>query len=462
MYDVVIIGSGLGGLACGHMLSKRGMKVAVLERQMQAGGSLQSYRRRGMVFDTGMHYVGGLDEGQSLRPLFENLNLMSLPWKRLDPDGFDRVTIGERTFRYKEGYDNFAEELIRSFPNERDALHTYVAALRDMGENSGVDESAWLWLNKLFHDPLLIDVLSGTCLKMELRRESLPLFSFMHNQGPYIESSWKLDGSGELIVERLVNDILAYGGSVLCGEEVSELVEKDGRIAAACTMSGNVYESAWFISDAHPAMTLSLVHESSKIKGVFRRRITSAENSFGMFTASLVVRKGSVPSFNHNKYIYTEGDIWRIHEKAERPVRAVLVTNPRENQIDLLTPMDYDSWSKWADTEVGRRGEDYTAYKKAVAEECVALAERELPGLSSNIETIYTSSPLTWRDYNKTPNGTAYGMRKDWRNPLMTVLSPSTPVSNLLLTGQNLVLHGLMGVTKTAEYTCRQIYNEQQ
>ena len=108
MYDVVIIGSGLGGLACGHMLSKRGMKVAWLERQMQAGGSLQSYRRRGMVFDTGMHYVGGLDEGQSLRPLFESLNLMSLPWKRLDPDGFDRVTIGEMTFRYKEGYDNFA------------------------------------------------------------------------------------------------------------------------------------------------------------------------------------------------------------------------------------------------------------------------------------------------------------------------------------------------------------------
>lgn len=51
-YDAVIIGSGLGGLECAHILSKAGMSVLLLERGTQAGGCLQSYRRLGLAFDT--------------------------------------------------------------------------------------------------------------------------------------------------------------------------------------------------------------------------------------------------------------------------------------------------------------------------------------------------------------------------------------------------------------------------
>ena len=459
VYDVIIIGSGLGGLACGQMLSKRGLKVAVLERQIQPGGSLQSYTRRGRRFDTGMHYVGGLDEGQALHELFAELNLLSLPWKRLDPEGFDRVTIGERTFLYKEGYDRFAQELAKSFPSERESLQTYVHALRDMGEKDGTDVSAWDWLHQLFNDSLLIDVLSATCLKMELRKESLPQFSFMHNQGPFIESSWRLDGPGSLIVDRLCHDIKSAGGEVFCGEEVTELLEKDDRIVAARTVSGSLYEGKCFISDTHPAVTLSWLTNSRKIKNVFRRRIFSVENSFGMFTASLVLKHGSISSFNHNKYIYSLPDVWSQHENPSRPVTAILVTNPAADQIDILTPTSFDMWQRWSETSVGHRGEDYKLLKQQIAEECMLLAECELPHLRECVECIYTSSPLTWRDYNQTPCGSAYGMRKDWRNPLMTILSPTIPISNLFLTGQNLVLHGLMGVAKTSKYTCQQVLN---
>jgi all-trans-retinol 13,14-reductase len=66
------------------------------------------------------------------------------------------------------------------------------------------------------------------------------------------------------------------------------------------------------------------------------------------------------------------------------------------------------------------------------------------------VEKRYTSTPLTWRDYTLSPHGSAFGVRKDSRQPLMTMLSPRTPVPNLLLTGQSLALHGLEGVTKTA------------
>ncbi|MBL7884204.1 MAG: NAD(P)-binding protein, partial [Bacteroidia bacterium] len=65
-YDVVIIGSGLGGLESAYILSKEGYKVLVLEKNRQLGGSLQIFVREKAIFDTGIHYIGGLNEGQNL------------------------------------------------------------------------------------------------------------------------------------------------------------------------------------------------------------------------------------------------------------------------------------------------------------------------------------------------------------------------------------------------------------
>ena len=116
MFDVVIIGSALGGLVCGSLLAREGKRVLVLERQAQPGGCMQSYQRDGLSFDTGLHYVGGLAEGQPLHAVFSHLGLMQLPWVRLDADGFDRVTIGQQTFPLAEGYDHFADTLGEYFP----------------------------------------------------------------------------------------------------------------------------------------------------------------------------------------------------------------------------------------------------------------------------------------------------------------------------------------------------------
>lgn len=481
-YDVVIIGSGLGGLECAHILSKAGMSVLLLERGTQAGGCLQSYRRHGLAFDTGFHYVGGLDEGQSLHSAFRHLGLLHLPWQRLD-NHFDRVTIGNQTFSFAQGYDAFVETLTVAFPAERDALNRYADMLKQCGEQqfdalnpqtgeSSVlsrffETSAYQYLTETFHDPLLINVLCGTSLKMELRKESLPLFTFAHGNGSFIESSWRLKGDGSLIVNSLVDGIRMHGGEIICNTEVRELVEKDGKLVHAVCSNGEIYEGNIFISNIHPAVTCNLVKQSSRMKKVYRSRITHLENTFGMFTVSLRIKPQTLRYFNWNQYIYKEPDVWTFHLK-NNPVSGVLVScripedgSKYVQQVDLLTPMNWSECEQWSHTEVGRRGEDYKAMKKRVADECITLAERFIPGLRDRITGCYTSTPLTYRNYTLTPEGSAYGLRKDFRNPIITLLSPRTPIPNLLLTGQNLMLHGLHGVTMTALFTCAEVLGKE-
>ena len=463
MYDVVIIGSGLGGLVCGSLLAREGKKVLVLERQAQPGGCMQSYQRDGLSFDTGFHYVGGLAEGQPLHGVFSQLGLMQLPWVRLDADGFDCVTIGHQTFPLAEGYNRFADKLSEYFPHERTALKQYVELLRHLPPMEEIGHvCAYQWLKSLFQDPLLINVLSGPAMKMELRSESLPLFTFAHGMSSYIGSSWRLRGGGHLIVDALVNDINRLGGKVICHAEVVKLVEKEGRIVAARCSKGNIYEGDVFISDVHPQVTIGWLSDSKLIKPMFRRRINAMNNTFGMFTASLVLKKGVLPYFNHNKYVYRKPNVWTFHEDVGG-IGGVMVscrvpeTGDDARQIDLMTPMPWTLFESWTDTSVGHRGENYENLKSRLADECISLAERVIPGLKGMVEKCYTSTPLTYRDYTLTPCGSAYGMRKDYRNILMTTLSPRTPIPNLLLTGQNLILHGIEGVTKTALLTCGEL-----
>lgn len=480
--NVIIIGSGLGGLECAHILASEGYHVLILERESQPGGCMQSYRRKGEELDTGFHYVGGLSEGQALHDPFRMLGLLKLPWVRLDHDCFDRIHIGGEAFDFAQGYNRFAETLAQRFPAERQGLTDYVAMLQDSSRHqldwldptipesknllatetysSDFTTPAWQWLNSHLHDPLLINVLSGNSTRMELRRDTLPLFTLAHINSSYIASSWRLRGSGRLIVDALLNDIRSMGGDIVCRAEVSELTERDGRIVSARCTNGEHYEADLFISDMYPTLTYDLIPESQLIRKSLKRRMHLLENTYGMLTVSLILKPGQLPYQGHNDYVYARPNLWDGYE-ADKPVSGVLVSYrvPDDGSrftrvVDIMTPVTWGECNAWADTRVGQRGRDYEAWKQWKADECLRLASTVIPDLEEMVEAEYVSSPLTYRDYTLTPQGTAYGLRKDCGSPLLTVVSPHTPVPNLLLTGQSLMLHGVEGVTMTAMMTC--------
>ena len=479
-YDVVIIGSGLGGLECGYILSKKGYNVCILEKNPQLGGCLQTFKRRKTVFDTGFHFVGGLDKGQFLHRLFNYFDLLSLPWHRMD-ERFAEIIIDDRSYHLASGHNRFVEVLSEDFPHQKAQLKQYASFLKQVGDtiensfypledggNSNAhlfEESAYSFLQKTIDDPVLISVLSGGSLTMELCAEKLPLYIFAQINNSFIQSTWRLKGGGSLIADKLSDGIRRMGGTILTKAEVTRLTEKDGKLKFVEYNNEEQVTGKYIISNLHPALTLSLIPESNLIRKIYRSRITGLQNTSGMFTVHLELKENSIPYLDRNIFIHKGNDPWNAClPNANDKVSSALISyripeqgNAYTSNIDILTPMRWEEVAQWAGTNIGRRGETYEALKQKKAKECISLAAGRIPGLENNIIRFHTSTPLTYRDYTGTWNGSAYGIQKDYMNIMQTILTPQTPIPNLFLTGQSLNLHGILGVSMTSFFTCAKI-----
>lgn len=479
-YNVVIVGGGLGGLQCAFILAKKGMNVCVVEKERKLGGCLQMFSRKRMDFDTGFHYVGDLGDGEPLNRIFNYFNLMSLPWVKLDEDAFDEVRFGNDKYFFANGFDNFAGRLAEQFPHQKAALLKYASLLKDVNRNienslkgrnpdevytqSLFAKSAYDFLNETFDDKRLLQVLSGTSLKMELNPATLPLYIFAQINSSFIQSAWRLRGGGDVIVDRLADNLKSMGVTLITNTAVNSLVEKDDKIIAARLSDGETVEADCFISDIHPAATMELLKESKCVRKVFRNRIKNIPNTTGMFTVNCRLKPGTFKYLNRNIYLYDTDDVWSLCNRAAGDdVKGVLVSfqPPMSGYdavgVDILTPMNYSEVEPFADSIPMHRTDGYEALKRKFTVQSLALAERALPGLSDAIDASYTSSPLTYQYYTATHQGSAYGIRKDYNNLMFTLLTPRTPAKNLFLTGQNLNLHGLLGVSMTSFITCSEI-----
>jgi len=484
-FDVVIIGSGLGGLECGYILSKKGLNVCILEQNPQIGGCLQTFKRDKTTFDTGFHYVGGLEEGQSLHKLFRYFDLLNLPWHKLDEACFDEIILNEKSYCFATGHERFVETLAAEFPAQHKNLEKYASFLKQVGNDlyrsfekkneedfystSVFSKSAFDFLNETITDPVLRNILSGASLKMELNPHKLPLYIFAQINDSFIQSAWRLNGGGSLIADALAKKIEEMGGTILTKTKVTCLIEENGKIAFVEINNDEQISATHFISNIHPAQTLELITESKQIRKIYRKRVGRLPNTYGMFTANISLKEDTVPYLNRNQYIYKTDDVWSYHHyEADRKTSCALISYqvPEEGKnytrnLDILTPMHWEEVEKWHNTCIGKRGENYEELKLRKAEECIELASRYVPELRDGIQKIYTSTPLSYRDYTGTINGSAYGIQKDYSQLMYTILTPRTPIPNLLLTGQNLNLHGILGVSMTSFFTCAEIVGMQ-
>jgi all-trans-retinol 13,14-reductase len=470
---IVIIGSGLGGLTCGYILSKNGFRVTVLEKNAQLGGCLQTFVRRGAKFETGMHYIGSVEEGQLLHSFFRYLNLLpDLRLRSLDTNAYDLISIGGERFPFASGAENFTETLVKYFPDERKSLQKYWRSIGEATESSPlhslkttnepimlqtdhVKQSYDTFIDNITQNKLLRLVLAGNLPLYAGERGKTPIYIAAFINDFYNRSAYRIVGGSETIAQSLVNSIRAMGGTVLPNSEVVKINCDDRQAVSVSLASGEIIESDCFISNIHPVRMVEMLSDTNLIRKSYRDRIKALNNTVSNFTVYIHFKKDTVPYLNSNFYHYeTPDDVWRVKDYArETYPQSFLYMHlcSFENQqfahtAVLISYMNFDDVAQWAGTKIGRRGADYEAFKMGKAEKLLDLLEKQIPNTRQNIEHYYTSSPLTYLDYTGTESGSMYGVLRDCNHSIHSLVSHRTRIPNLFQTGQNVNSHGILGV----------------
>lgn len=484
-FDIVIIGSGMGGLVCADILGREGYKVCVLEKNRQLGGCLQTYVRDKVIFDSGVHYLGGLGEGQNLYQVFKYLGIIGkLKLQRMDEDCFDKILIedDEKEYVFAQGYENFVQRLLRDFPGEEKALRLYCDKIQevcskfplynlrpggDVNEKTtvlGIDTKTFI--ESITDNKKLQAVLVGNNMLYVLQAGKTPFYVHAMILNSYIESSWKCVDGGSDIGKYMAKNIREHGGTIHRNTEVTKIVVEEGKVTSVLLADGSHVTGKYFISNMHPVRTLEMT-ESSLIKHAYKSRVKGLENSIGGFVLNIVLKKDSFKYVKNNYYYHKDGHIWNMADHTEEnwPLCYAVFFSASSRSAEyaesmtVLAYMRYDEvkqWEKTYNTVSAKedRGPGYDAFKKQKAETLLDCVEEKFTGLRECIKTYYTATPLSYRDYVGNDDGSMYGIVKDYQNPLKTFISPRTKIPNLYLTGQNLNLHGILGATMSGLVTC--------
>ena len=476
-YDIVIIGAGLGGLISAAMLSKEGYKVCVLEKNKQIGGCLQSFGFDGKLFESAVHYIGSLDQGQTLYSIFNYLGMMDkMVLTRLDMDCFDEIRFGQRSFSMAQGHEHFIDTLSTSFPDEHQAIRSYIREMRHVCEHfpmynlrigSAEEKKAVTTfalkekLDTITANEALKQVLTGNNLLYGGHYEHTPFYLHALIENSYIESSYKCrDGSAQ-IAKLLRDTILQHGGEVLRNVEVTQLIEKDGALQYAEDHRGERYYAAHFISNLHPQTTFRML-ESSMIRPIARRRYEALKNTLSCFVVNISLKERQIPFVNHNIYFHTTDDAWKdAHDEITEGQTSFGIFFAEDKHhptfaasVSVLTYLNAAATDAWNDTfhttsNRSERDEEYQLFKQRHIAHVIDAVEQCIPGLKDAVKAIDAVTPLTYRDYLHTPQGSMYGIQKDVRKLNETTIGTRTKIPNLYLTGQNINLHGVLGVSIT-------------
>lgn len=484
-FDFVIIGSGLGGLTTGLIMAKEGYSVCILEKNAQIGGTLQTFYHDKTKFDTGVHYLGGLEPHQPLYPYFKYLGLMEdLNLQKMDEDGFDLISFPGDPNKYPiaQGYDNFKKQLLHYFPDQEEGLNKYIKKIEVVcnafslyylkSQNNFKEEVDMFFegakdvIEECISDPKLRAVLSANNVLYAGEGDKAPFYMHALIVNSYIESSYRVMGGGSTISRSLEKQIKNLGGLVVRNAEVSKITVEDLKATNVVLKDGTTIEGQNFISNIHPTQTFNLF-DTSMYRKVFKKRMNELENTTASFVLYVKLAPKSYPYHKSNLYYLDQKDVWELPDvdKERWGENLSIFSAPCKDDPEftesliVIVYMKFEEVKQWEHTfstitEFSIRDQAYQDFKEEKSQIVIKNLEEFIPEIKGNIESYTSSTPLTQRDYMNSPGGSLYGIKKDYKMPMKSFVDTKTKVKNLFLTGQNIGVHGILGVIITATVTC--------
>lgn len=481
-YDFAVIGSGIGGLVSAAILAKEGFHVVVLEKNRQFGGALQIFSRSKRIIDTGIHYIGGLAEGQNLNRIFRYLGVFAPDdYIRMDEDCFDAVWPGGsfRLYPLAQGFDRFAAVLSEYFPREKTALKKYVITLQKVLESSPIfnlesvpsdyAENPYLrigaadFIEETFQSEVLKRVIAGNNIIYDGRRKATSLYTHAMTMASYIQSAWRMREGGHRLVQRFVKTIHQAGGTCINYAEVDKVMPAGFGGFIVKDKQGRTFEAHKVLFSTHPYQIIKSLNPEI-LPRPFRRKSRLPESAAGI-TFHLALKPGLEDYRNYNVYGHPNGQVW--DGASHNPLDhwgiywyPDLKYPGKSSVISILTYCPDGYFERWSDTFRSQprfrqsRGEDYEMLKMNLAEKLLASLPEPVRINRYHIDSITVSTSLTWRDYTGSPTGSMYGILKDYHQPLASLFSPVLIPERLYFTGQNLNLHGVVGTSLSALITC--------
>lgn len=491
-YDAIVIGSGIGGLASAAMLAKHGnKKVLVLERHYTPGGYTHVFRRPGYDWDVGVHYVGGMEPGSTIRRLLDDISDGQIQWADMG-EVYDRIIIDGERYDLPKGRRNLRDYLVSRFPAEEAGIDGYFDAVRSAASGSlqfnaaktlpgpvaavagplmrrdflrWSDRTTREVLEELTDDQRLIGVLTAQFGDYGLppAQSSFAMHAMLVSH--YFRGGYYPVGGSAVFAESIIPVIERAGGVVLINAEVGRIVVEKGRaVGVEMAADSHVIRAPIVISDAGVANTFArLLDPDVAERAGLLADLTKVTPSIAHLCLYLgfeqTAEELDLPK--HNLWIYPgenhDATFAAAVKDPDADLPMVYVSfpaakdpdferrNPGRAAIDVITAAPYEWFEQWAGSRWKHRGAEYDAFKESLADRMLEVLYREQPQLRGKVAFHEISTPLTTEHFAGYARGELYGIDHSPQRFRQEFLKPATPIPGLYLTGQDIVTCGVAG-----------------
>ncbi|MFV8345682.1 phytoene desaturase family protein [Flavobacterium sp. ZB4P13] len=501
-FDTIIIGSGVGGLATAICLARTGQRVLVLEQHYVPGGWSHSFTLNSQRFSPGVHYVGLLDEGQSLNEVYRGLGIANdMVFFRMNKNAYEHCLINNETFNLPAGIANLKKVLIARFPKEEKNITEYLTLVQRVShELQLIPKLKGFWqkitvpfrtkhfgkfalfpLKKVIgwhiKDPLLKAVLNIQCGDHGLspKRACFPVHCSVMSH--YFDGGFYPMGGGGGIVKAMTNGIKKHGGEVRVKQDVEKILIENKKAVGVQLKSGQKIWARNIVSNADPSITyLNLIGKSHLSKSLIKKlertkySVTSLilfltldmdVTQFGIDSGNIWMMKDEHDDANFEDLMdndCTEGDSFPAVFISCTTMKDPVSFNGRYHNFEVLTYVNYDNLQEFKNLEEYHT-EDYMIFKEKIILKLMNNIEKVIPNAKQNTVQAELGTPKTNEFYINSTKGNVYGTEKTLHQVGPFSYKNKAEIENLYLCGASTLSHGVGGATHSGVIAAALILN---